>query len=481
MFLSLWRYVNRMARDRLANFTPAPSDFGQSLAAYLARDQGAAAVEGICQALADEWPTSERFTDGRIRAGLALCAMQAIDAELIALHPRSVALAVRRMPSWLDDVRDRRTRSGEFARDENLSLIPRGPLMRAPRAALEEATFVLGDQFGALKVVDLASFEEDGRKLSVGIHVVDQSVDRGVPARRDRRGSEMVSFVPLAEATDDLIAEITHDGATTFIDVSKGPGFEPANLMAAACIDCADSDIVVAPELTVDADDVQKIAAALVGMVGLRPRLVVAGSGLSEARGPQSDLPYNEAVILNGNGARLWAHRKIAAYDMPEETAAGLNLPDPGGSKRFMERIAWSDSITIADVDGLGRCLVLICQDLMMASVPALLDAFRPDWLLVPILDTGTALVRWPAQRARELAAAVETRFVVVSSLTMKAWSRTPYPGEEMGVAIGPKRINRGDKADDMPARQAQVSPLDATHRYATIRWRSATGWSPYS
>lgn len=482
LFLMLWRYVNASPRERLANAASASVSIIQALPSLLARSKGTAAVDGVCNLLARNWPSSQNFLDLRTCAGLALALMQAIDTQLLALHPRSVCLATRpTTPSWLDDVRERRTMTGVFARDETLSLIARGPLLRAPRVPLEEATFVLGDQFAALKVVDLSKFEEDGRTLELQIRVIDQCIDLGVPGRHDRRGNEVVSFVPLAEKDDDLVAEITRDNDSTFIDIRKGSTFKPAPLMINACSSCSDSDIIIAPELTVDSHDIKEISSFLTGMSGNRPRLVVAGSGLSDVRSAESDLPYNEATILNANGATLWLHRKVSAYGMLPETAEGLSLQGTEGATQLMERIAWSDTVTIADIEGLGRCLVLICQDLMMASIPELLDVFRPDWVLVPILDSGTSLTRWPARRARELASAAEARFVIVSSLTMKAWCISDYPGEEIGVAIGPKHINRGNCEDDISARETQVTPETASRRFGTIQWRTKDGWSTYS
>lgn len=239
-----------------------------------------------------------------------------------------------------------------------------------------------------------------------------------MPPRRDRAASEVISFVPLAEAKDDLIPNIIKDGATTFIDVLKGTSFDPARRFLDAVKDCADSDIVIAPELTVETSDVDIIASGLSAMASARPRLLVAGSGRCENDTGSSGYPFNEAVILNGHGARLWVHRKVAACGMLEETSKKLRLDGADGVAQLMERIKWGDTVTVADVDGLGRCIVLICQDLMMEVVTKLLHEFRPDWVIVPILDSGTTLKRWPARRACELAPSSDARFVVVSSLT---------------------------------------------------------------
>lgn len=483
LFLRLWCSIRSEGRDLVANAHTAPASLATLLKAALSLPQGDAAVKGCCQAIEDLWDEGSTWSAKRQCVGLALCAMREIDQALLSIHPRSAIAASSSVaiPPWLEDVRDRRTLSGAYARTDNWSLIARGPFARSPKVSGEEATFVLTDQFAGVKVVDLAGFTQDGRALNVSIKVVDHSADFGVPARRDRAASEKVSFVPLAEASDDLVAKVTNDEARTFIDIVKGSAFTPAALMCEAITACADSDIVISPELTVEQSDVEAIADFLGTKTGIRPRLVVAGSGLIAADHTDSGYPYNQATMLNGNGTQLWSYSKVSAYAMHGDVAEGLTIPGRGDAKELMERISWSNEIIIADVDGLGRCLVLICQDLMMtAALSALLAEFRPDWVLVPILDSGTSLNRWPARQARDLATASEARFVIVSSLTMKAWSSKKYPGEEMGVAIGPAYVNKGDVGADRPAVEAEVSPESDKERYATLRWRSIIGWQSY-
>lgn len=478
LFLLLWHYVAAMRRERLMHNIQPSAAVARAFKAALAHEAGTVAVGSMCDALEQAWRPGDRYIARRERAGLALAAMQAIDLELLAIHPRSTLPTGMRRPAWLEDCHENRLLTGAFAAAQALSLIARGPLLRSPRQPYEEASFVLVDHFCAVKVVDMTSFVEDGRNLEVAVTVIDQSADRGVPGRRGRRGREWISFVPLAEASDDLIAEICSDGDQLVIDVRKGRGFAPAVLLAGACQACANSDIVLAPELTVDPSDVAAVGDALSRMRGDRPRLVVAGSGLTTERDGPSGLPHNESSILNGNGAILWRHRKLMAYAMLDETSKDLELPGFEGGAALLERIAWSDQMTIADVEGLGRCIVLICQDLKMGVVKSLLEEFRPDWLLVPILDSGTSLSRWPARRARELAGIGETRFAVVSSLTMKCWMKTQYPGTQMGVAVGPTTINRVDANEDLAGTQTEVAPEAAQRRFATVRWRSASGWT---
>ncbi|WP_374386496.1 hypothetical protein [Brevundimonas sp.] len=483
LFLVIWAYVRGVSATRLARNDPPPPELHGDLLDALRQSNGRDAVAAFCDALAKDWRSGTDFVSKRARVSATLLALRTLDDILMAIHPRSVrpSLAqVTHWPDWLADVEERRTLTGAYASDGALSLIAKGPLMRCPRLPPDQATFSLGDQFAALKVVDLDSFREDDRRLEVTVRVIDQSVDAGVPHRRERKASEVVTFVPLAEAGADLRPEVIRDGGTVYLDVLKGAKYDPSAALLKAVAANPDSDILIAPELAVDDQDLETVAQSLPTLGGSAARLIIAGSGLT-ADGPvEEGRPFNRAAALNANGRLLWEHRKVSAYAMHEETAKGLEIPGVDGAVKLMERITWSDAVDIADLDGLGRCLMLICQDLQMSVVDQLLDAFRPDWVLVPILDTGTSLNRWPARRARDLATRGETRFVVVSSLAMNNWRSVPFTGQEMGVAIGPTYLNKGETGE-IAAVQAEVAPETESWRFGSVRWRNAKGWASYS
>lgn len=67
----------------------------------------------------------------------------------------------------------------------------------------------------------------------------------------------------------------------------------------------------------------------------------------------------------------------------------------------LMEEIAGSSTVTIVDMDGFGRCIVLICRDFQCQHVVDELTArYQPDWVLTPVLDPGVAVPGWAHQRA---------------------------------------------------------------------------------
>jgi hypothetical protein len=472
LFLALWEYVNtRVPRSHLSGAYRTNAAIDDALQTALRKPDGQAAVAGVVAVLRDYWTDQVSEKGRKTRAGLFLGAMRAIDDAFEQIHPRTLlAAGIGRVspPAWAIEARDKRLVEGVYAVRGERALIPRGPFARSPRGPLETATFSLVDQFAACAVAPL-SIEEDGRTISVVVKVVTQGVAKGVPPRTRRAGSEAITLAPLAEAKGDLVATVSEDEGTSYIDVEKGAAFAPRDIFAGLVGDFSETDVLLLPELVLDMDDVEGIRDTLATTKGERPRMVVCGSGL-EANG--DEWPWNASQIVNGSGTRLWAHRKNAAYGMLKDTFDNLKIKNIGKAKQLMEKISWSEQITIGDVEGLGRCLVLICQDVMMPGVEQLVRAYEPDWVFLPILDSGTNFHRWPYKRLVDLSAIGPTRFVVVSSLTMLHWRKKHFPGEQIGVAVGPRYVVAGDKSADTDGLAQEINCESASQRHGTVRWR---------
>lgn len=473
LFLAIWQHINSSAvqRTHLAGAYRTDGAVDAAFEAALTQDEGTDAVAAVVQVLNDYWRDQVSEKGRKTRAGLLLAAMRAIDDALMAIHPRTLLAhaALAPPPGWTIAVRDKRTVSGHYAILDGRGLVPRGPFARDARRPLETSNFSLADQFAACAVVPLA-FEEDGRRIEVAVTVVGQGIARGVPPKLGRSGSEAITLAPLAEAAGDLVTHVREDGGTFYIDVEQGAGFAPHDIFTGMLGNLGDTDVLLLPELVVVPSDVESMCDTLSKVSGDRPRLIVCGSGNKKNSG---DPPWNMSHIVNGVGAPLWTHRKLVAYDMLETTFANLKIADIAGANQLLERISWSDSITIGDVEGLGRCLVLICQDLMMAGIEPLIRAYEPDYLFLPILDSGTNFHRWPYKRMVDLSAAGPTRFVVVSSLTMQHWRKRSYPGEQIGVAVGPRYIVAGDAGADGARLAQEIVCESTTRRHGTVRWRS--------
>jgi hypothetical protein len=476
--LEIWDFANsqRVQRADLAGaLLPAPAVV-KALGEAVKLDGERDVVRKVCEALLEEWTEQALNTAKRTRAGLILAALRALDDAFEHIHPRTGLLAPGMgsivVPAWLARMRDHRHRDGRYGTRGDRALIARGPFARGARGARDVASFSLTDQFSACAVVPI-TFDHDGRTIGISVRVIDQGAAKGVPPRSAAVGAEAITLAPLAEGKDDLVAQARKDGETYYLDVAKGPGFSPQAVFAQILQECSGSDVLLLPELVVDELDVAEMRDMLATCSQTAPRLVVCGSGLV-ANG--EDKPWNQSDIVNGAGTLLWSHRKSYAYGMRRETLQNLVIPGADEADQLMDDISWSSEITVADLEGFGRCLVLICQDLMMDAVDQLVARYEPDWVFVPILDSGTNFKRWPFKRLTDLNAKGPARFIAVSSLTMQHWRKKSFPGEEIGVAVGPRDVPGKDKSKDESNVAREVTCETATRRHATIVWRDG-GW----
>lgn len=473
LFLAMRTHINKkLRRDDLQAAVLPGSGVTEAFENALAHDEASSAVGQLCRLGAAQWTNLTTTNGRRSNAGLFLRMMQAIDDAFLAIHPRTaiapVSLGGVPLAAWLIALRNRRQEEGDYARAAGERLIARGPFGRGARAPCDLATFSLRDQFAAISVAR-DTLMEDGRTLSLSIKVIAQGIARGVGPTRSKIGSETISLAPLAEADDDLTRNVRLDQGTHYIDIMKGGSFAPADRLARLIGECGQADILMMPELVFDAGDADALRQALATASGDRPRLVVGGSRLVD----NGDFPpWNASEVLNAAGTPLWEHRKVSAYGMPSETFDNLKIEGIEEAERLEEQISWSEEVTIADIDGLGRCLVLICQDLMMDVVEQILRDYEPDWVLVPILDSGTNFKRWPFRRILDLSAIGPARFAVVSSLTMLHWRKTIFPGEQIGVAVGPRTIFRASKREDKEAAAQEINCESAERRHGSVQWR---------
>ena len=103
------------------------------------------------------------------------------------------------------------------------------------------------------------------------------------------------------------------------------------------------------------------------------------------------------------------------------------------------------NSITIAELPGLGRLLTLICADLS-ANQPGdwIAENIGIDWLHAPIMDGSSCWtqprVQWAIRRA-ERAAGAGTAAVVTNSMALTFWNNQVIARESAKDAAYPYRI----------------------------------------
>jgi hypothetical protein len=139
-----------------------------------------------------------------------------------------------------------------------------------------------------------------------------------------------------------------------------------------------------------------------------------------------------------------------------------------------MEDTTAANEVIVADVDGLGRCVVLICQDLQTLPLSGeLVRTFQPDWVFAPILDRDAAPTRWAHQRVFELSAIAPTRFLIACCT---AYAKRLGHDEEIafGLAVGPRAAYGTDVALDRSRAVSAVSASSgASVGFATVQWRN--------
>lgn len=468
LFISLWRDAASWSGPERAAATPVDGNFADwARRTLLQNDEAAVAYNALSGMIGHGCSSPADFK------GQALAILRAIDEAFYLVHPRGVAApaasGVRSaMPRWLRDCRDRRTLQGAYLQDQDLVLTARGPLLRGERHPIASSADSLADRFAALTVAP-AFLDQDGRRISLQFKYLSPSIARGIPPGA-KTGAEVVACIPIAEDAEDIVGSERRSADQLWVDFRPQKHVDPPRRIIDALCAAGTIDVAMAPEFMVSEVHADALAQAL-ALVPTAFRLLVAGSG---ATTPTTDTQaWNEARALNGSGVELWRQRKLwpAGIDGPRARSFGVAEPDPGSLA--YEDTAAGDCLTIVDADGLGRCIILICQDLEAQRIAAdAISYFQPDWIFVPLLDSGVGEDRWMHRRAFELSARSQSRFVFVSSTGLAA--KAGYTNPACGLAVGPlapseNAISHGD----MPrAFQTAAASSTGSARFAIIRWR---------
>lgn len=473
LFLQLWAKAEAMTSFQRITASPADSAFIQEVDQALRRNSAQAAAD----ALANAFATAGDKTLPNERNGRMLATMRAIDAAFYLIHPRrqfvpSLAKKRPKLPDWLRELRDARFICGDYGKDEHFRLVPRGPLVRLPRDENASNAECLADRFAALSVVPhtllLGTRVIKTRHIVVGLDIA-----RGVAAATNP-GYEDVVFIPVAEQVSDLLITEREVSLKKFADYQLEPNLNAAEIILAALRQAGPSDIAFAPELVVSEDHADKLAHGLLAGVPAPPRMIVAGSG--QTRAPNADgQPWNETRIFNRLGVDLWRQRKIWPAGLAVGRALQYDLSDPSPNLH-MEDTAEGDTVVIADIDGMGRCAVLICQDIEAVPLAeSLIQHFQPDWVFVPVLDPGVTPGRWAHQRVFALSGQSNARFMVASSTALAA-RMTPPITAACGLALGPKAAS-ADGEDSGRAVATISVKAGAAPGYGKLKWREGLEW----
>ncbi len=400
---------------------------------------GDLAYRSLSSVLPDTYETEE----GR---GCALAIMQSIDRLFGEIHPRSqTALSYSKevLPSWVEDLEDIRIQTGEYARTEGRSLIPRGTFCRGHRHIDASFADCLADRFASLALVETV-VRQDGRNIPVRMIVFGATGLQGV-SQGANPGRETLSAIPIAETIGDLVLTEHPRAGRTLVEYKLAEGLDAAMRMHVALKQAGTHDIAIAPELVMGELDVDKLC-GLLNEGGVKSRIdcriIIAGSGLSVEQ--RAGLAWNQTEVLNSRGYKLWRQRKIWPAGINGHRAEQYGLSSSVEGLRY-ECTASGDEMVVADIDGLGRCVVLICQDLEARSMAdELVRQYQPDWVFTPILDPGIEHGRWAHQRALQLGATSRSRFVVCTSTALPR-SEPSLKAADCLLVIGPRDVTEQD------------------------------------
>jgi hypothetical protein len=418
--------------------------------------------------------------------GMVLDLMYAIDGIFSQIHPRTQSPAgiIRPKPvnAWLKEYRSVRRNDGSYLETEIDRVIPRGPLAKIPRAKDAAYATNIEDCFSFICVVPVW-YELKSRKIFTKMKVFSKSGINGV-SKASRR-PENISVMPIAEKSGDLSITCTTRNSQKFARYEAAdPSAVLEHLIAMLSTENEPGpEIAVAPELLVDAKTADAVEARY-GEITNPPQMFVCGTGHTEDM--KKGQAWNESRVINAAGIELWRQRKIWPASINGASAINYNLTDPSPGHLHEDNCASSELI-IADLDDLGRCIVMICQDFEATSLAEhVIRCYQPDWVFVPILDRSVDVGRWGHSRAFNLSTLSQARFIIVSSTALddlyKITTKTQRKGvksKPFALLIGPKvgeaedsRVYRSiviTKAQKIRAAKLAWQPSDAQWKKTTL------------
>lgn len=461
LFLELYVVARSWTASQRTSSIAPDATFQSLCNSLLNNDDGEEAYNSVSQLV------SSKLVEESALRGRILAALTEIDKFVYAIHPRALSIpSLTSLPDWLRDVRASRNISGDYLSIGKDKLVPRGPLLRGARVPFSASADVLADRFSALSVVP-ATLEHDDRVIPITIKTVGVDPLSGVSATV-LPGSEKVGYLPVV--TDRADVEIRSVDRGGGVCASFGPAvhFDASQAAFEGITSMGGIDVAIMPELVFSEEHADNLARLLSSHSGGAPRLLVGATYSTRALSPEGQ-PWNECRILNGVGKEIWRQRKIWPAAVKQATAIAYGLPDLGSGSFMPEDNASSEEIIISDIDGFGRCLVLICQDIETPVLStALIYKYQPDWVFVPIFDVSIDPGRWAHFRAVSLSSLSQARFIAVSNIAFSS-----KPDEGMGYAVGPKEpVEDGAASDIRRATIIVQRPSAAPPVFSVIQWR---------
>lgn len=405
------------------------------------------------------------------RAFVVMCAL---DGAAVAIHPampnRLPGLA-RAPTGMLAAMKARRTTTGHYADVPGTGIVvPKGHLVSRnatrPDDASEASGTDLGHQFTHLT---LAPHPGNGRTIRFIAPAPSKffvSSDR----------TDCVGLAPIAEDFDDIDFVATKRGDRPYLDaIPRSPML--VDRIAASVIALLDegAGVIVLPELVGSVAAIEALRLKLRNRGSGTEGLILAGTGASTSLEQSTMLPHNEAVLIGANGRILAQQRKLHLFNMGFERmrACEINAVPGCETRNHMEDAAAGTELVVCDLQGLGRVMTLICEDLQQ-QVPGgdLALLLRPDWILTPVLDVSQKVGRWAHARSIEIGRKTLSRIVISCCATLAV---RMSGGRTLADTRGP--INTGicyDGASDRRFKLVESTGALKPDR-TIVKWESST------
>ena len=405
------------------------------------------------------------------RAFVVMCAL---DQAAMQIHPSIKTRILGRssvVGAMLAVMRTERTMSGYYAEIAGKGFVlPKGRLMPGLDRVNgdDQSGTALTNQFSFLTFLPVHPKVTIRPKTFPPSRVT-------IPPEAARR----VGLAPIAEDHDDLVFRVSKRGNRPFLDTEPATTKLRDRIRQTVVSMLGDgAGLVVLPELVTTHQAVEDLRETLRKAPVAHNAMVVVGSGPTVERSASLDRPYNEAVILSSTGEELFRQRKLNPFNMNWKRMKDCHLDRvPGHEEHFhMEDCAVGDELVVCDIHGLGRVIVLICEDLEQQTPGGdVCLHVLPDWILTPVLDIGLDFGRWEHRRAMEISRKTLSRVVVSCSASLQVRACGKHTLNEAGD------IHTGlclDGQSNLRVKQVIVTGT-APGRCSVVEWNDGT-WAEH-
>lgn len=342
-----------------------------------------------------------------------------------------------------------------------------GPLTSAMRSEAPEARN--GDLFEH-QFVNITLVTKPGAGRTIGFRTLAPSEFMPTPGLPD-----MVGVAPIAQDKDDLAFVTEVREPRCYLDARPAD----SSATAARAIDVVGSmlargaTLVALPELVMDKDVIGEVRSSIRPGPHSGGRVLVLGTGLSEgASTGEAALHYNEAIVCDGRGRVLFSQRKINHYSMSPERMRECSI-DPKRDEAHIENCATGHELMVCDLPGVGRLMVLICEDFAQETPGrGIAQSLMPDWIITPVLDIALSPGRWTHQKSFSLG--IPARMVVSGSTTLSVRKARVSGLANLDPSSGVAMMFDGRAG--AAGRLVTAGCLTGVNAHAVVEW-DTTGW----